>query len=302
MRISYFLAVLMMSVSLPFGQAYAGPASTQYPIVFVPGLFGFKTIGTIDYWNDIPAALTADGAQVFTLDISPINTYEVRGEEVIEQIETILATTGATKVNLIGHSMGSPTIRYVAGVRPDLVASLTAVNGVVQGANVADLIVAGNSDLLYSVLELLTQAMVSASNTPYPTDVKAGMKVLTHNYMQQTFNPAFPNGLPAWWWPCGDGPEVVGNIRYYSMRGDQVFTNLQDPTDYVFGLTAAAYGPVTNDGLVGTCDQSIGKIIGTYHQNHLDMVKLMFGYVNVFEVNPTTVYRNHANRLKNLGL
>lgn len=300
-RISYFLAVLV-SVCLPFGQAHAGPASTQYPLVFVPGLFGFKTIGDIDYWNDIPAALTADGAQVFTLNVSPINTYEIRGEQVIEQIETILATTGATKVHLFGHSMGSPTIRYVAGVRPDLVASLTAVTGVVQGSNVADLIVAGNIDLVYQILDLMAQSMAEASGTPYPIDVRAGMNVLTHSYMQNTFNPAFPNGLPAWWWPCGDGPEQVGNIRYYSMRGDQVVTNLQDPTDYMFSLTSAAFPFTPNDGLVATCDQSFGKIIGTYHQNHLDMVKLMFGHVNIFEVNPTTVYRNHANRLKNLGL
>ena len=41
-----------------------------------------------------------------------------------------LAATGAAKVNLIGHSHGGPTARYVASVRPDLVGSVSSVAGV----------------------------------------------------------------------------------------------------------------------------------------------------------------------------
>jgi hypothetical protein len=43
-------------------------------------------------------------------------------------------------VNLIGHSHGGPTIRYVASVRPDLVASATSVAGVTKVLAVADIL------------------------------------------------------------------------------------------------------------------------------------------------------------------
>mgnify|MGYP006175506079 CR=1 FL=1 len=52
----------------------------------------------------------------------------------------MLAITGADKVNLIGHSHGGPTIRYVASVAPELVASATSVGGVNYGSEIADLV------------------------------------------------------------------------------------------------------------------------------------------------------------------
>jgi triacylglycerol lipase len=39
-----------------------------------------------------------------------------------------------------------------------------------------------------------------------------------------------------------------------------------------------------------------------YFQNHLDEVNQLLGLVSIFESNPKTLFRNHANRLKNLGL
>jgi triacylglycerol lipase len=36
--------------------------------------------------------------------------------------------------------------------------------------------------------------------------------------------------------------------------------------------------------------------------NHLDEVNQVIGLVSIFESNPTTVFRAHANRLKNAGL
>src|SRR5690606_26616305 len=63
---------------------------------------------------------------------------EVRGEQLIAEVERVLAITGAEKVNLIGHSHGGPTTRYVASVRPDLVASVTSISGVNKGTPVAE--------------------------------------------------------------------------------------------------------------------------------------------------------------------
>jgi triacylglycerol lipase len=56
--------------------------------------------------------------------VSSTHYSAVRGEQVIAELETLKALYGYRKFNLIGHSHGGPTARYVASVRPDLVASM----------------------------------------------------------------------------------------------------------------------------------------------------------------------------------
>ena len=85
----------------------AGYTQTKYPIVLVHGLFGFDRIGPVDYWYGIPSALRSDGAKVYVTQVSAANITEVRGEQLLTQVKQILAVTGATKVNLIGHSQRS---------------------------------------------------------------------------------------------------------------------------------------------------------------------------------------------------
>ena len=65
----------------------------------------------------------AGGAQVFPVQVAPLNASEVRGEQLLAQIERIRRETGADKVNLIGHSQGSLTARYAAAKRPEWIAS-----------------------------------------------------------------------------------------------------------------------------------------------------------------------------------
>src|SRR5690606_39751404 len=85
-----------------------------------------------------PGALRNGGASVYTTEVSQLNTSEVRGEELIEQVEDIVAISGRKKVNLIGHSHGGPTVRYVAAMRPDLIASATSVGAPHTGSHLAD--------------------------------------------------------------------------------------------------------------------------------------------------------------------
>ncbi|MCY4798836.1 lipase, partial [Pseudomonas aeruginosa] len=58
-----------------------------------------------------------------------------------------------------------------------------------------------------------------------------------------------------------------------------------------------------NDGLVGTCSSHLGMVIrDNYRMNHLDEVNQVFGLTSLFETSPVSVYRQHANRLKNASL
>ena len=134
------LSAVVLSSTLLLSQAQAmsappptGYTETQYPIVLAHGLFGFDAILGVDYWYKVPETLQKDGATVFLTSVANSNSPEVRGEQLIAEVERVLAITGADKVNLIGHSHGGPTTRYVASVRPDLVASVTSISGVNKG-------------------------------------------------------------------------------------------------------------------------------------------------------------------------
>lgn len=58
-----------------------------------------------------------------------------------------------------------------------------------------------------------------------------------------------------------------------------------------------------NDGLVGQCSSHLGSVVkDNYRMDHLDEVNQLLGLVSLFESDPTQVYRQHANRLRNVGL
>lgn len=281
--------------------------ATKHPIVLVHGLFGFDDILGIDYFYGIPYALTKDGAKVFVTSVSAANSSEVRGEQLLQEVQEILAITGAQKVNLIGHSHGSPTSRYVASVAPGLVASVTSVGGVNWGSPVADAlrgtlppgsfaehIIGAAANAFVDLIEYLS------GRSDLPTDSIAAMESLTTQGSIE-FNGRYPEGIPTTY--CGNGAELASNgVRYYSWSGTDPYTNIFDVTDPFLQVTSwIISGP--DDGLVSACSSHLGKVINdSYNMNHLDEVNQTFGIHHIWETDPKTVFRRQANRLKNLGL
>ncbi len=300
------LAVLMLaSLALAStAHAQAGYTQTRYPIVLVHGLFGFDSFLGVDYFYGIPQALRDDGARVFVAQVSAANSTEVRGEQLLAQVRNILAITGASKVNLIGHSHGGPTVRYVAGVAPQLVASATSVAGVNRGSRVADILrgVAPAGSVSESLANTVTKAFVSlinlgSSGGSLPQMPTAALDSLTTAGATR-FNQRFPQALPS---GCGSGAELVNGVRYYSWTGVQPVTNVLDALDGPLGLLSLAFGEA-NDGLVSACSSRLGKHLGDHRQNHLDEVNQLFGITDWWSPSPVSLYRQHANRLKQLGL
>lgn len=279
-------------------------SSTRYPIVLVHGLFGFDSFLGVDYFYGIPQALRDDGARVFVAQVSAANSTEVRGEQLLTQVKNIMAVTGAPKVHLIGHSHGGPTIRYVAGVAPQLVASATSVAGVNKGSRVADILrgTLPPGSISESLANTVVTAFASLINLGsgggnLPQMPTAAMDSLTTAGAAR-FNQRFPQALPS---GCGSGAELVNGVRYYSWTGTQPVTNLLDPVDGAMGLLSLAFGEA-NDGLVSACSSRLGRHLGDYRQNHLDEVNQVFGLVDWWSASPVSLYRQHASRLKQLGL
>lgn len=292
--------LLAAAVAVPAPSWALGYTQTKYPIVLAHGLFGFNSIGPVEYFYGIPSALRSGGAQVYTTTVSAANSTEVRGEQLLSQVKQIIAATGKGKVNLIGHSHGGPTSRYVASVRPDLVASVSSVAGVNKGSKVADIaqgLVPGVSATLANAVAAMINFLSGGSGLPQ--NGAAALASLT-TAGTNAFNARHPAGLPTS--ACGEGAYVVNGVHYFSWSGGKTWTNAFDIADPFMLATGLAFGE-KNDGLVASCKSHLGRTIrDDYGMNHLDEVNQMVGIVNLFETSPVTVFRQQANRLQALGL
>lgn len=281
-------------------------AKTKYPIVLAHGLGGFDELfGVYEYWFNIPDYMEDKGATVFVTTVSQLNSTEARGEQLIDQIETITAITGKPKVNLIGHSHGGLDVRYVAAVRPDLVASVTSVATPHKGADLADYLAANvqNGSFTEAVLSFFAESLGTVigllTGHTNPQDAIAALGSLT-SAGTAAFNATYPQGVPGT--ACGEGSAVANGIRYYSWSGTGLLTNALDVSDGPLALASLFYDE-DNDGLVGRCSSHLGDVIkDDYFQNHLDEVNQILGLTSIFTTDPKSLFRTHANRLKNAGL
>lgn len=300
-------AALLLCLTSTAALAQSGYTQTRHPIVLVHGLLGFDSLlGVYDYWYGMPADLRAGGARVYIADVSASNFSEVRGEQLIRQLDSLRAIHGHAKFNLIGHSHGGPTIRYVAAVRPDLVASITSIGAPHTGSKVADALdttlpvgsplrplVAGFVNALSGFIEFL-------SGSRDPQNALGALASLSSRGAAD-FNRRFPQGMPAT--ACGQGAAVVNGIRYYSWGGTAVLTHVLDASDPLLGAGSLFFGFEQNDGLVGRCSSHLGVVLrNDYPWNHLDQVNQVLGLTRWFTPDPKAVLRAHANRLKNAGL
>lgn len=274
-------------------------ADTRYPVVLVHGMFGFDSIIGVDYWYGIAEDLRNNGADVYTTVVPALDSTIARGEALLPQVEAIAAVHG--KVNLIGHSHGGPTARYISRVRPDLVASVTSVGSPHKGSPVADVIVESPASSLANTLgDALGGLIDLISGGGYDQNMQASLQSLSTQGSAE-FNNFAPAGIPTS--ACGEGASSANGVRFYSWGGTGVVTNLLDPSDALLTITSAAFNFSANDGMVGRCSTHFGKIIrDNYFMNHLDEVNQALGLHSLFETDPKAVFKQHVNRLKNAGL
>ncbi|WP_445114856.1 lipase family alpha/beta hydrolase [Acinetobacter sp. WZC-1] len=284
-------------------------AQTRYPMVMVHGLIGFSRLGGnpfgVDYWYQILPDLTSNGATVYATQVSPVNSTQVRGEQLLKQVETVLAVTGAEKANLIGHSQGGPTIQYIGAVIPDQVASLTAIAGAFRGAEFADTTLENS---ILNPVSLVAYTVVGRAIT-----LLSGNPHLPNNYQDAfnsisaegaaAFNRAYPSEAIAA--DCNStGKHITDDgIHHYSWTGNRLFTNPLDVADTLLIAYFSSLMKTQSDGLVSICSSNYGRVIrNDYKLNHFDEINQFLGLRGLFSPDPVALYRQHANRLKEQGL
>jgi len=104
------LATLVAAIAVCVGAAVPASASAQDPILFVHGY-----VESASLWNTMIANFEKDGYPKSYLSAYSYNTSQsnkIDAEEVKTKVEALLKSTGATKVDIIAHSMGSLNSRY----------------------------------------------------------------------------------------------------------------------------------------------------------------------------------------------
>lgn len=314
-------------------------AATRYPIVLVHGLTGTdKYLGVLDYWYGIQSDLEQHGATVYVANLSGFQSDDGpngRGEQLLAYVKQVLAATGAQKVNLIGHSQGGLTSRYVAAVAPELVASVTTIGTPHRGSEFADFIQDAlkkdPTGLSTPILATFANLFGVLTNSTHNTnqDAIAALQTLT-SANTAAYNINYPSaglGAPGSCKTGASSETVNGNTHLlYSWAGSAIqpvsvlgVTGAVDtsvaPIDVANALdisTPALYATGTvmigrqsgqNDGLVSVCSALFGKVLSTtYKWNHLDEVNQLLGVRGANAADPVAVIRAHANRLKTQGV
>lgn len=304
MRKFSLFVVVVISLFASLSSSASNYTKTKYPIVLVHGLSGFDNIGgVINYFYVIPRSLERSGAKVYIPSVSAFNSSEVRGQ----QLANYLGGLPEAKFNLIGHSQGGPTARVAAALVPSKVASVTTVGGVNGGSKVADITLGVlppgiGQDIAISIFEAFGSLINLFSGANNPQDSLASAVSLSTAGTQQLnaaldFKGISPN--------CSSLPEDINiagnNIKAFSWGGDRRVTNFFDISDSILAVSGLAFGFEPNDGQVSVCSTKFGRVVGgPYSLNHFDLVNQLSGLRGF--TNPVTLFRIHANRLKNKNL
>ncbi|QSP93558.1 acetyltransferase [Marinobacter salinisoli] len=125
------LAACFVGAAATSSHALARDANlTQFPIVFAHGMAGFDDILGYDYWGDDYGTYVLDQCDKFLESncngninnnqksyvsaVTPFESSEVRGFQLANNIESYMATSGQSYVNIVSHSQGGIDARKAA--------------------------------------------------------------------------------------------------------------------------------------------------------------------------------------------
>lgn len=190
------LVLLLFLAPTCFADNSSGRAATIYPVILVHGMFASAEIGdTWEYWYGLEDVLRKEGAEVYITSVNGMDSTEAKAADFKRQFLEILAISGKSKANIIGHSHGTVYTRYAISNLGlgDMVASHTSIAGPHRGSAVADVIVG----LIPDPMELLVGNIIDYFYTLFMGDKNPDSLQnaydMTRPYMINTFNPNTPD-------------------------------------------------------------------------------------------------------------
>jgi triacylglycerol lipase len=253
-----------------------GGLHTKYPVILAHGFGTLSTTGAM--FHLVLGALQDAGVEAFPDTTDAFNTTQACGAELLTTIQTVLAMTGASKVNIIAHSMGGLDARYVISSgglnQGNLVASLSTVSTPHQGSEMADFtLMFAELGIAPSVIGSFESAF-GIANLSDP-DVIACLQSLSVA-SAPAFNATTPND-PNVMYQSWAGVATAGGISDANIpiacNGEWVVPSTQQGTlETLFvpiALIIAGTDDDVNDGFVPVSSARWGTFRGCIPEDHL---------------------------------
>jgi len=285
-----FFILLIPTIVLASGSA--PKCDTKYPVVLAHGMGAqAKIVNIVDYWWGIEDALEDEGADVYITSVNGMDSTANKAQSFKRQFLDILAISGKSKANIVGHSHGTIYTRYAItnlGLSSK-VASYTGLSGPHRGSSVADTIfnIVPNQGwaLVGATLDIVYTFVFGDKN---PNSLENGLE-MTRPYMQNVFNKNCPD---------------VSGLYYqsYTSKIKYVSNSLILEVPWLIAL----YYEGENDGLVSVTSAKWGNFRGVIEGawwaggvDHLNIVNQFFGVTPGFDA--PQFYVDMISDLKNKG-
>lgn len=262
----------------PLGPVPAG-SPARYPVVLAHGFDASPT----NRWgfHGVGEALEADGHLVWLASVSPYNAVEVRAAQLAEQVDAVLAGSGAAKVNLVAHSMGGLDCRYLISSLGygDRVASLTTISSPHRGAPVADLalkLLPGVADKAVNALaEVWGRRFSDLADDP---SLRAALEALSTK-RSVSFNEDNPDDARVSYRSWAGVSATLGIWRESSIRDcdgklllHEGHADVMDATLLPMAVITGGFDLTPNDGMATVPSAKWGAFQGCIPADHLDEV------------------------------
>ncbi len=289
-----FLVLFLLAAPMAvFAGGSSDSCKTSYPVVLAHGMMATDDmLGFIDYWWGIEDALEDEGANVYATAVNCMDSTANKAAQFRQQFLEILAVTGKSKANIVGHSHGTVYTRYAVSNLglSSRVASHTSICGPHRGSSVADVVVGILPDsgewLVGSILDVVYCFLLGDSS---PNSMQNAYDMTT-GYMQNVFNPNTPNKSGVYYQSWA--------TRIYTITADMIL----QPTWLLLLFYEGA-----NDGLVSVNSAKWGNFRGTFTGDwyniggvsHINAINHFFGVTPGADVKGW--YVDIVSDLKNRG-
>ncbi|MEW5735558.1 MAG: alpha/beta fold hydrolase [Thermodesulfobacteriota bacterium] len=286
------VAVLMLIPALALAGGSSSTCNTKYPVVLAHGAgVSAKVFGIIDAWWGIEDALEDEGARVYITSVNGMDGTTAKAANWKRQVLQILAVSGSSKINVIGHSHGTIYTRYAISNLglSGKVKSYTSLCGPHRGSSIANILVYNlPSNLLSLVGGMIDQVYAIIFGDSNPNTVQMGYDLCT-DYMKNVFNPATPN-MTGIYYQSWAAKAKWGCPSVYMTPTWLVLLPLEGDNDGLVSVSSAKWGNFR--GVVSGAWYSPGV-------DHINMVGHFFGLTPGFDA--PDFYVDIVSDLKNRG-
>jgi triacylglycerol lipase len=235
----------------------------QHPIVLMHGFGLLAFLAKGGHLHEEAMYLRVRGVMAFAPNVSPYQTIPERASMWRDRVQTILDQTGASKVNLIAHSMGGLDARYLIsklGLH-DRVATLTTIATPHRGSSLAEIVLdqpGRVQDWLNDAANWFGERAMENSSA----DFHEAIQNLTPSSLAESFNPAVL-----------DHPDVL----YRSFAGSAGKGTLHSINPLLRPFNSLMFAREgVNDGFVSVNSAKWGDYEGELEADHAQQIGIDF--------------------------